>query len=153
MKAERIVCDSNVLISAAIVPSGKARKVVDYAIDHARLLITRELFDEFSSRLARPKFDRYLSVEDRAEFVQLITFIGSWVSIPGTLQICRDPDDDKIIETAIVGRADCLVTGDADILALRPAGEAGQVMNEADAMFRGVALLRPAEFLQLIAAS
>jgi predicted nucleic acid-binding protein len=53
------------------------------------------------------------------------------------------------LETAIVGAADCLVTGDSDLLALRPVGESGEARQRSDADFRGVAILRPSEFLSL----
>ena len=42
------------------------------------------------------------------------------VSIAGAKLGCRDPDDDKILETALMGEADCLVTGDRDLLEMSP---------------------------------
>jgi predicted nucleic acid-binding protein len=42
--------------------------------------------------------------------------LGELVAVPGERGICRDPDDDPVIETAAVGRADVLVSGDADLL-------------------------------------
>jgi predicted nucleic acid-binding protein len=47
--------------------------------------------------------------------------------------VCRDPKDDKFLEAALTSQADCLVTGDADLLVLDP--------------FEGIPILRPAEFL------
>lgn len=47
---------------------------------------------------------------------------------------CRDPDDDKLLETAPLGNADCLVTGDGDLLAMSP--------------FHGIPVLTPAEVLE-----
>ncbi len=46
---------------------------------------------------------------------------------------CRDPDDDKVLETALMGDAECVVTGDNDLLAMSP--------------FPGIPVLTPAEFL------
>ena len=45
----------------------------------------------------------------------------------------RDPDDDKLLETALTGEADCLVTGDRDLLVMAP--------------FHGIPILTPAAFL------
>ena len=47
-------------------------------------------------------------------------------------QICRDPDDDAILGTAVAGNADCIVTGDSDLLVLD--------------RFRDVDIISPAEF-------
>lgn len=49
--------------------------------------------------------------------------------------VCRDPDDDVVLATALAARADCLITGDSDLLDL-------------DA-FRGIPILRPAAFWEL----
>lgn len=93
-----------------------------------------------------------MSPADREEFLQLFLAASDHISIPRTLRVCRDPDDDKVIETAIVGRADCLLTADGDLLVLRPVGETGIVTKLDDSLYRGVAILKPAEFLTLVAA-
>ncbi len=149
MKVDRVVCDTNVLISAAIVPSGKPRRVVELVRVNGRLLICAEAIVELATRLARPKFDRYLSHEARQSFLDGLVSIAEIVPLPGTLRVCRDPDDDKILETAVEGKADCLVTGDKDLLALRPRGDDGSVERIEDALFRKVAILRPGELLSL----
>lgn len=151
MKADRIVCDTNVLISAAIAPRGKARRVVDHVIDHGRSISSREAHQELTTRLARPKFDKFTTIAERNSFIQALLIANEWVAISGTLKVCRDPDDDKILETAVVGRADWLVTGDKDLLALRPAGEHLEVAAIEDARYHGVLILRPAEFLHFAA--
>jgi len=110
MKAERVVCDTNVVISAAIMPTGKARKAINHVIDNGRLVISADLFNEYDTRLARTKFDRYVSAADREQFLQLFLAASDHVSISRNLRVCRDPVDDKVIETAIAGRADCLLT-------------------------------------------
>jgi hypothetical protein len=97
----------------------------------------------------RPRFDRAVSRAAREALLADLHDDAEWVEIRGAPQGCRDPDDDKVLETAIEGRADCLVTGDGDLLVLRPAGEAGEVATVEDALFKGVAILRPAEFLRL----
>ena len=132
MKAERIVCDTNVLISGAIAPAGKQRAVLVHIRQNAKLLISAAGLYEVRTRLNRPKFDRYLDLDERHEFLRELALTAEVIEVPGHLRVCRDPDDDKIIETAIVGRADCLVTGDADILSLRPIGEAGAVSTVED---------------------
>ena len=149
MKAERVVCDTNVLISAAIMPLGKPRRILEHVRDNGQLLICREAMTELATRLARPKFDRYLSQEARRAFLDDLFSAAEIVPIPGLLRVFRDADDDKILETAIEGRADCLVTGDLDLLALRPCGEVENARRFEDALFRRVAILRPGELVTL----
>jgi uncharacterized protein len=55
------------------------------------------------------------------------------VAVSGVLKACRNPDDDKFVETAVAGEADCIVTGDGDLLALDP--------------FRGLRILTPRAFV------
>jgi putative PIN family toxin of toxin-antitoxin system len=72
-----------------------------------------ELYEVFS----RPKFLFKYRI-DRQEIDDIISSIAlraERVTLKGTTKLCRDPDDDIIIETAIRGRAKYLVTGDKDI--------------------------------------
>ena len=97
------------------------------------LLFCDETFDELRSRLGRSKFDAYVSRNARAVFLAQLTMVAEWVSIAGGKLGCRDPDDDKLLETALAGGADCLVTGDRDLLEMDP--------------FRGIPVLAPTGFL------
>ncbi len=65
-------------------------------------------------------FDRYVSQERRNELLVDLEAVAEWTAINGVVQACRDPDDDKFLETALVAQADCIVTGDGDLLALDP---------------------------------
>ncbi|MCY4498512.1 MAG: putative toxin-antitoxin system toxin component, PIN family [Rhodospirillaceae bacterium] len=136
MKAERVVLDTSVLISAALRPSGRPRVVVE-AVREERgaLLFSDETLDELRSRFHRPKFDRYVGREGRAVYLAQLEAVSEWVSIAGAKLGCRDPDDDKLLETALMGAADCLVTGDRDLLEMSP--------------FQDIPILTPAGFLDL----
>ncbi len=135
MKAERCVLDTNVLISALLQPSGRTAQVLD-AIRAAGgvILLSNETFAELASRLRRPKFDRYVDQTLRQRFLSDLTSVAEWVTVTGRIRVCRDPDDDKFLETAINGEASCIVTGDADLLALDP--------------FDGLRILTPRAFLE-----
>ena len=61
------------------------------------------------------------------------------VELSGVVTAYRDSDDNKLLEIAIVGRADCLVTGDQDLLMLGP--------------FQGIPILTPAGFLTAVSQS
>ena len=56
----------------------------------------------------------------RSLFVAGFEAVSEWVSIAGARMGCRDPKDDKLLDTALLGRADCLVTGDQDLLVMSP---------------------------------
>lgn len=72
MNVERVVLDSNVLISAAISPLGKPYACLDWILDNAILISSRVLIDEVGSRLARPKFTKYVDeVRGRAFIADL----------------------------------------------------------------------------------
>ncbi len=117
MRAKRAVLDTNVLISGALRPAGQPRRVIDaLRRENGELLFSDATFDELQMRIWRPKFDRYLSRESRAIYLAQLKTVSAWVSISGAKMGCRDPDDDKLLETALIGDAECLVTGDADLL-------------------------------------
>ena len=76
--------------------------------------------NELADVLGRPKFDRYASVDDRLQFLRLIGRVVEIVPIIQKVQACRDPKDDKFLELAVNGQAECILTGDHDLLALDP---------------------------------
>jgi putative PIN family toxin of toxin-antitoxin system len=134
MSAERIVLDTNVLISAALIASSKSFAVLHHVLDTGVLIFSNETFEEVTTRLMRPKFARYVSAATRQVFLADLAAVAEWTAITGAVHVCRDPDDDKILETALTGRANCLVTGDADLLKLHP--------------YRGLAIVSPRGFLE-----
>ena len=133
MTADRVVLDTNVLIRAALIASGTLFAVLKHVVETGVLLFSDETFEEVATRLMRPKFDRYASESTRQAFLADLAAVAEWTSITGAVHVCRDPDDDKLLETAIAGRAGCLVTGDSDLLERHP--------------FRGLSIVTPAEFV------
>ncbi|UJS22555.1 putative toxin-antitoxin system toxin component, PIN family [Thiothrix winogradskyi] len=118
MKVELVVIDTNVLISYALKPDGLAGRVADFFIENSRLLFCQETFTELETRLWRPKFDRYITLEQRKQVLHDVGMSAVWVEITGKPSYSRDPDDDKFVETALLGQADLLVSGDSDLLDL-----------------------------------
>jgi putative PIN family toxin of toxin-antitoxin system len=70
---------------------------------------------------------------DLAEFLVTYREAAKLVPIVSTIRACRDEDDNKFLDLAVDGRADLIVTGDDDLLALHP--------------FRGIRILTPQQFL------
>jgi putative PIN family toxin of toxin-antitoxin system len=89
---------------------------------------------ELAEVLGRAKFDPYLTIGERQDFLRMFDRIAERVEVVRTVQACRDPRDDKFLELAVEGEADVIVTGDNDLLTLDP--------------FQGISILTPARFLQ-----
>ena len=87
----RVVVDTNVLISRLLAPHGTAGRAVRHAVDTAQLLISRAMIEELAEVVSRPKFDPYLTIEERQTFVRLLGRIAELVPVVGEVRACRDP--------------------------------------------------------------
>ena len=123
MKVKSVVIDTNVLISSALSTKGVPAQIVRYFILNNKIVFSDETFEEFSSRLWRPKFDRYISREKRKSILLDFSNIAEWVEIRGALELCRVPDDNKTLEVAIKANADMLVSGDRDLTDINSIGD------------------------------
>ncbi|MHB8303888.1 MAG: putative toxin-antitoxin system toxin component, PIN family [Acidobacteriaceae bacterium] len=117
---QRIVVDTNALISRLLLPKSVPGRAVTKAADSGQLLASEATMNELADALSRSKFDRYLSLAERQQFLVLLGRVVELVSILRPIQICRDPRDDKFLEVAVNGSAELVVTGDADLLVLHP---------------------------------
>lgn len=124
MKAEpglRVVIDTNVWINAALVPSGTPASLVHHVLAHGVPVLTPQTFEELRTRLHKPKFDRYISLDQRQALLRDLQACALWVDVPKTISqqaFSRDPDDDACVHVALAGQAHWLVTGDADLLSM-----------------------------------
>jgi putative PIN family toxin of toxin-antitoxin system len=129
------VLDTNVLISAALSRQGSPYALVQLVLAHARLVFCDATFEELRTRLYRPKFDRYISLELRERVLRDLSACALWVDIDDQGHWSRDPDDDKFIATALQIPDAVLVSGDQDLLTVQaPAGlrilTAAQALSE-----------------------
>jgi len=131
---ERLVADTNALISRLLLPSSIPGQAVRKAVDNGLLLVSEATMEELADVLARPKFDRYISLEDRQQFLRLLGRLAEFVPIVYPVRACRDPKDDKFLEVALNGKAAVILSGDSDLLALHP--------------WQGIPILSPAEYLK-----
>jgi uncharacterized protein len=130
----RCVVDTNVVVSASVLSLSIPRQAVERALRGAVLLFSESTMDELKDVLFRSKFDRYVSREDRALFLAQLSAAAELVSIIQVVRECRDSKDDKFLEVALNGRADVIVTGDADLLGMNP--------------WRGVKIASPARYIE-----
>ncbi|MFZ0732466.1 MAG: putative toxin-antitoxin system toxin component, PIN family [Candidatus Sulfotelmatobacter sp.] len=131
--SERIVVDTNVFVSGLLRLSSVPGRAASQAMDRAVLLVSQATMSELGDVLAQAKFDRYVSLEQRLQFISLVANQAEFVPIIRLVRECRDPKDDKFLEVALNGSADVIVTGDADLLALNP--------------WREIAILTPTDYL------
>lgn len=131
---ERIVADTNVLISRLLLPSSVPGKALGKAVDNGLLLVSEDTLNELADVLARPRFDRYISLADRQQFLRLLGRLAEFVPVVYPVRECRDPRDDKVLALALSGKADLILTGDADLLALNP--------------WRGIRIVPPGAYLR-----
>jgi len=114
----KIVMDTNIFISA-FYWGGNPQKIIDRIIEGLdELYISNEILNEIASVMTRSKFKTSPEIIER--YIKTIEKIGKKVFITGKIKgICRDKDDDSIIECAALCGADYLITGDDDLLILK----------------------------------
>ncbi|MTJ06744.1 putative toxin-antitoxin system toxin component, PIN family [Anabaena sp. UHCC 0204] len=119
MNHKLIVIDTNVLVSAALSPDGTARKALDKAYKQFKIAQSEETYQELKTRIYKPKFDKYISHEEREDFLEIVKKYSKFIEIRTQVEICRDPDDNKFLELAKDSNAEFLITGDQDLLSLK----------------------------------
>lgn len=125
----RVLLDTNVLV-AAFISRGQCSDLFEHAGREHELVtsevVLRELRRALLQKLGFPE-------AEVIEAVELVRLRSRPVeATPLEEPVCRDPDDDRILATAVAGACDCLVTGDEDLLVLES--------------YEGIRILRPADF-------
>ena len=116
----RVVADTNVLVSQLILPESLPARALRKTELESLLLVSDATMYELADVLSRDKFDRYVGRDDRKAFLLKLGAIAEFVPIVQLVRECRDPKDDKFLELAVNGRADVIITGDDDLLAMNP---------------------------------
>jgi len=132
----KIVMDTNALISALGWKKGNERKVLDMCLSERILLVlSQPIVDELVDVLKRPKFD-FIPSQRKGEFLKYLISISKFVYPKEKLDVVKeDPDDNKIVETAVSGKADYIISGDNHLLKLKN--------------FRGIKIVNAGRFLEL----
>ena len=113
----RAVIDTSVWVSAILNPSGPPARILE-AFEDGRfsLVVSEPLLTELAEVISRPRLvRRYRLTPEKTAAMFRTLREGELTEIAGTVHVCRDPDDDMVIETAINGRADMLVSRDDDL--------------------------------------
>ena len=129
----RCVFDTNVLVSALLFDTSKPAQAFFTALRDGEVLLSADVISEISEVLGREKFRRYVTEEERSRFLRNLLQEAKLIEIEEKIQACRDPKDDKFLELVVNGSADCIVSGDDDLLTLNP--------------FRDVEIITPSKLL------
>lgn len=129
---KRVVLDTNVVASAIAFPGSNPMRALLRA-QNSIMLSSQATLLELMAVFEKPRWDRYIDRQLRNSLLSEYMAGCELVSVITSIRACRDPRDDKFLELAIDGRADLILTGDKDLLALHP--------------FRGIAILTPIEYL------
>jgi len=129
----KIVLDANVVV-AAFATRGLCESILELCFHSHEIVLCEDLLDEILRNLQEKINLPGGIVEDIGKLLREHASIVS--SIPLAADICRDPDDVKILGLAVAAHADCIVTGDKDLLILEK--------------FQGIPILTPRSFSDIL---
>ena len=129
------VLDTNVVVSAHLNSEGPAALILDLALArHFRLFLSEVLLEEYTGVLARARFG--LDPHDLRKSIRAIRRAATFVHPRRTLCVTRDIDDNRVVECALKGRADFIVTGN---------------LRHFPARFQDIRVIPPRQFLTILA--
>lgn len=133
----RVVLDTNVLISGLLIPGGPPGKIVDlWTENKITVIVSQALIEEFFDVLLRPKFKRAGTVIERQDLlICLLEMENSVFVFPKVNMhvVKEDPEDNHVLECALEGKVQYIISGDTHLLALSE--------------FQGISIVAPAEFI------
>ncbi|MFN8968710.1 MAG: putative toxin-antitoxin system toxin component, PIN family [Pseudanabaena sp.] len=118
--SKRFVVDNNILVSALLVKNSAPFQVISKIEERGVILYSEVTLLELNQVLSRKKFIKYFAIEEKQAFIFKLLEKAELVEIEESINICRDPKDDKFLELAVSGKADFIITGDQDLLVLNP---------------------------------
>lgn len=133
----RAVIDTNVIVSAALLPRSISRQTFDFVVLQGQILVSEDTLAELDEVLCRPKFNKYILERKRLEFFAAFVHTAEIIQVTQVITECCDEKDNKFLELAISGDASHIISGDNDLLVLNP--------------FRSVAIISPSTFLKTAA--
>lgn len=125
----KVLLDTNVLI-AGFITKGVCSDLLEHCLRRHEIILSEFILDEFKEKLVK-KFK--FSEQDADSAIRLMRVRASFFEpAPLSQPACRDADDDIVVATAVTGGADCIVTGNKDLLDLKE--------------YQGIPILKPADF-------
>lgn len=130
----RVVFDTNIFISALVIPGSQAEKAILKIIEgHDILIISREIIKEVLSVLSA-KFSS--EIEEISRVAVNLADIAELVKPTEKIKVFKDDPDNRVLECAVCGNAGIIVTGDKEMLRLE--------------IYRGIKIITLKEYLQSV---
>ncbi|MCY3840605.1 MAG: putative toxin-antitoxin system toxin component, PIN family [Gammaproteobacteria bacterium] len=129
----RVVIDTNVWVSRLLLADSMAARAVDAALSSSEVVVSERPVEELADVLAREKFDRYVSLADREEFLRRVLQVATTIPVLTEVADCRDVNDNQLLTLALDSESDYILTGDQDLLTMNP--------------WRGIEIISPRAFL------
>ena len=131
----RVVVDTNVWLSRLLLSNSVSARAVDKALVRFEIVVSEASAEELADVLSREKFDRYVSLQDREEFLRRLLQVTTMVTVLSEITDCGDPKENRFLALALDSESDCIVSGDDHLLALNP--------------WRGIRIVSPGAFLAI----
>ena len=135
----KVVLDTNVLISATLVQGGNEDRLLRaWRRGAFELVLSPPILGEILRALSYPKIRQARWLRDEEVSLLVESLAAESLVVPGniTVNVCRDPEDDKFLSAALEGDAKYVVTGDKDLLTLKT--------------YRNVQIVTPGVFLTIL---
>ena len=130
----RFVFDTNAIVSAFLFENSAPGIALLVALEQGEVLLSVQIATELRAVLGRQKFDRYLPLQQRERLLKALIQSCVLIDVTSSIDACRDPKDNTVLELAVSGAAHCIISGDEDLLTLNP--------------FREIPILKPVTFLE-----
>lgn len=133
MKNNIFVLDTDTLISSFLFAHSTPKLAYGKAKQFGKISTSLDTYNELCDVLVRSKFDKYVSPITRLKIINEYKELLVFHEISENIAECGDPKDNKYLELAVAAKADCIITGDNDLLILHP--------------FRDIPILNASDFL------
>lgn len=131
---KRVVFDTSTLIGALLFPRSEHANAFRRILGEHQPVASADTLHELKEVVLRPKFDRYRTLAERADFIKLYDEMVEIVPVIETVNDCRDAKDNKFLSLALAAKAGAIITSDDDLLVLNP--------------YRGIAIVEMAAFVE-----
>ena len=127
-----IVVDTNVLISAGLLPLSKTAQVLAAVVENFVIAQNFATWHELETLIARSKFDRYFGKDGRLRHLVKIAQSVAQFEVVAKVEVSSDKTDDKFIGLAIDAGAKIIISGDPDLKTIK--------------VYEGIEILSPSHF-------
>jgi uncharacterized protein len=116
----RILIDTNLWVRALISEHTRERMALVIGNPDIQILGSQELLEEIRDVAGRPRLQKFLTIKDVTQFLEILAQRIDLVSPTSEVSVCRDPNDDYLLAICKDFSADYLITEDEDLLVLNP---------------------------------